>query len=144
MIEGMANAPKWTTAGVKALATAVKKRRDEELGLTQLEVGRRGGPANSTMTSIEKAASLYITWHTLRALDRGLDWPEGNALRIVSGHEPLDHASFSKSPVEDKSSAELVDTVLDSLIELLRRRIQDSEEDWPPSFLQGDPEAGRA
>lgn len=142
IIEVMANAPKWTAAGVKALAAAVKKRR-EELGRNQLAVWEHDGPSNSTMTSIENGAKLFITWHTLEALDRGLDWRPGNAVRIVSGNAPLDHASISKKPAENMPASQLADMVVDGLLELLRRRIQDAE-DWPRDFLEGDAEAGRA
>lgn len=132
----MANAPKWKPAEVRALAAAVKARR-EEIGRNQLDVRKHGGPANSTMTSIEQAKSLYITWHTLRCLDEGLDWPDGNAVRIVSGHEPLDPAVATKIPLENMPGPQLSDMVISGLIELLRRRIQDAE-DWPGSFLDGD------
>lgn len=141
MIKGMANAPKWTPAGVKALAVAVKKRR-KELGRNQADIGKVfGGPRNSTMTSIENAVNLYITWHTLRLLDESLDWPAGNAVRIVSGGEPLDPALTINVPLENMPQAELSDMVIGGLVELLRRRIQDAE-DWPRSFLEGDSDTG--
>jgi len=138
----MANAPKWTPAGVRALAQAVKKRR-EEIGRNQVQVGEHGGPTNSTMTSIEKGSNLHITWHTLRALDQGLDWPDGNAVRIVSGHEPLDPAVTTKVPLENMPGPQLSELVITGLVELLRRRVQDSE-DWPGAFLYDDPEPSRA
>lgn len=78
---GMAN---WTQAAVDALSTAVNSRR-AFLGRSQLEVWRAGGPANSTLTSVEGAVSLTIKPSTLRKLDVGLDWQAGTAIGILKG-----------------------------------------------------------
>lgn len=72
---------------VEALAAAVAERR-AYLGRSQVDVWKRGGPSNSTMTSIESAASLSVTPSTLKKLDAGLDWTEGTALRVLLGELP--------------------------------------------------------
>lgn len=78
---GMAN---WTQAAVDNLAAAVAGRRSH-LGRSQLDSWRRGGPSNSTMTSIEKAASRSVTTATLKKLDMGLDWVPGTAIGVLRG-----------------------------------------------------------
>jgi hypothetical protein len=77
----------WTQEAVDALAAAVGERR-RYLGRSQIEVWQHGGPANSTMTSLETAASLSVTPSTLKKLDIGLEWVPGTAARVVRGEVP--------------------------------------------------------
>lgn len=76
--------PQWSQDAVDALATAVSERRNY-LGRSQLEVWRDGGPANSTMTSLEAAASRSVTRSTLKKLDVGLAWVPDTAAKVVRG-----------------------------------------------------------
>ena len=76
--------PQWSQDAVDALATAVSERRNY-LGRSQIEVWRDGGPANSTMTSLEHAASRSVTQRTLVKLDVGLAWVPGTAAKVVRG-----------------------------------------------------------
>lgn len=72
----------WSQAAVDDLAMAVSGRRTH-LGRSQLEAWKRGGPSNSTMTSVENAVSTSITSLTLHKLDMGLDWPSGTSLKLL-------------------------------------------------------------
>lgn len=76
--------PQWSQDAVDALATAVSERRNY-LGRSQIEVWRDGGPANSTMTSLEAAASRSVTRSTLNKLDVGLAWVPDTAAKVVRG-----------------------------------------------------------
>ncbi|MCV7015317.1 hypothetical protein [Mycolicibacterium madagascariense] len=76
--------PQWSQDAVDALATAVSERR-RYLGRSQLEVWHDGGPANSTMTSLEAAASQSVTRSTLTKLDIGLAWVPDTAAKVVRG-----------------------------------------------------------
>jgi hypothetical protein len=77
----------WTQEAVDRLAKAVSERR-AYIGRSQIEVWENGGPSNSTMTSIESAASLTITPSTLKKLDAGLAWIAGTAGGLLRGDVP--------------------------------------------------------
>lgn len=76
-------------ADIQRLADAVRARRDA-LDLTQLDVHGRGGPSNSTLTSIENGAASSVSPATLRKLDAGLGWERGSARRVyLEGGDPV-------------------------------------------------------
>lgn len=83
--------PQWTQEAVDALKAAVSGRR-HHLGRSQIEVWRGGGPANSTMTSLEAAASTSVTRSTLTKLDAGLEWVPDTAAKVVRGEITPDAA----------------------------------------------------
>ncbi|MGE2733792.1 hypothetical protein [Mycolicibacterium vaccae] len=72
----------WSREAVEALAAAITARR-MYLGRSQIDVWRNGGPANSTMTSLEGAESTTINNVTLKKLDTGLQWKPGTAIRVL-------------------------------------------------------------
>ncbi len=76
--------PTWSQDAVDALATAVSRRRTY-VGRSQIEVWRAGGPSNSTMTSLEHAASRSVTRSTLTKLDLGLAWVPDTAAKVLRG-----------------------------------------------------------
>jgi hypothetical protein len=77
----------WTQDAVDALAAAVSERR-RMIGRSQIEVWRNGGPSNSTMTSLETAASLSVAPSTLKKLDTGLVWVPDTAAKVIRGEVP--------------------------------------------------------
>lgn len=84
----------WSQEAVERLADTVSQRR-RHLGRSQIEVWERGGPSNSTMTSIENAASTSVTPATLRKLDVGLSWVAGTAAGVLNGDVP------AQAPIRD-------------------------------------------
>nr|WP_170949068.1 helix-turn-helix domain-containing protein [Rhodococcus sp. 06-621-2] len=64
------------------LGDAVRARR-AELGLSQLELWKSGGPSNSTLTNIESGRPTPIHPKTLRKLDYSLGWTPGSAYHIL-------------------------------------------------------------
>lgn len=73
---------------LKRFGRIVYERRTE-LGLTQEDVARNGGPTDTTLGKIENGE-----WNpgnrkiTLRKLDTGLRWAEGSAQRTLAGGDP--------------------------------------------------------
>lgn len=79
-----------TTEDRDNLARHVLARR-EDMDWTQLDVHARGGPSNSTLTTIEggsEVAQAPLSRTTLRKLDKGLGWERGSAKRVLAGGEP--------------------------------------------------------
>lgn len=71
-----------------AFGEAVARRR-EELGLSQIDVWKKRGPSNTTLTVIENGRMADLTPATARKLDLGLDREDGAALRLWrNGTEP--------------------------------------------------------
>lgn len=70
----------------KRLAAYVVRRR-EERAWSQIDVWRRGGPSNSTLTKIESGDWVPFA-ATLRKLDAGLGWRLGSAQAVLDGGEP--------------------------------------------------------
>lgn len=68
------------------LARAILDRR-AELGRTQLDVARAGGPSNATLTALESGRATSTSPATLRKLDAGLDWHPGSAQAVLAGGE---------------------------------------------------------
>lgn len=108
----------WTQDKVQALAAAVAARRDY-LGRSQLDAWRRGGPANSTMTSIEKAASRSITSKTLKKLDMGMDWVAGTALGVLRGE--IDPHAASRDPRYDQRQIDEAELANDEKLRVTTR-----------------------
>lgn len=75
-------------ADIERLGDAVRARR-ADLDLTQLEVHGRGGPSNSTLTSIENGVASSVSSATLRKIDTGLGWERGSARRVLDGGDPV-------------------------------------------------------
>ncbi|ANA85505.1 hypothetical protein PBI_BLUEBERRY_43 [Gordonia phage Blueberry] len=102
------------TKNVARLGTYLVERR-RQLGLSQLDVWKAGGPSNSTLTGIENGTAPKVSPSTMRKLDAALQWEEGSANRTLEGGEP--------TPVErsadNRATADLHDiaTLLDRLIE---------------------------
>lgn len=69
---------------VRRLGLEVARRRSE-LGLSQIELWKRGGPSNSTLTGIESGVSQPPSRTTLRRLDAALEWTPGSAARVLAG-----------------------------------------------------------
>lgn len=69
------------------LAHAVLSRRTE-LGFSQIDVWRRGGPSNTTLTNIENGRQERLSNTTARRLDKGLMWMPGSAMGIWTKAEP--------------------------------------------------------
>lgn len=129
----------WTQDNVHALAVAVIDRR-EYLGRSQLDAWRRGGPANSTMTSIEQGASRVITNKTLKKLDMGMDWVAGTALGVLRGE--IDPQSAAREPQydqrhvdEEELSKRKADQRSGRLLQILARPVDERSPD-DVQFLQ--------
>lgn len=82
---------------LQRLATAVHDRR-RSLALTRTEVHEKGGPADTTMARIENPGPGTTSPRptTLRRLDQGLSWPDGQAARIL--HGPVDDVEYYETP----------------------------------------------
>lgn len=102
------------------LAEHVRRRRSE-LGRTQIDAWKHGGPANGTLTAIENGEHRSFTSITLHRLDLGLDWPEGTAARLLLESE--------KQQVATQSTAELLD-LLSQVVAELRCRVHPGSDDW--------------
>lgn len=98
---------------LQRLANAVQERR-RALALTRAEVHANGGPADTTMARIENPTTETTAPRptTLRRLDKGLQWPEGTAAKLL-------HRSTSPAgaPV-DNETLELTDALSFTTIEM--------------------------
>lgn len=102
----------------------------ETLGLTQLDLAKRGGPSNTTLTKIENGEEPPPSPSTLRKLDAGFGWPQGTARRVLhEGIEPRyqggrwfvpDTTAIEENALDRFSDDELLD-------ELLRRRLRGTD-----------------
>ena len=81
------------------LGRYVKARR-EELDLTQLEVWQRGGPSNTTQTTIENGLLASLQRATARKIDAGMEWQEGSSRTVWKGGEPTPLAARSTADLE--------------------------------------------
>ncbi|OBB94636.1 hypothetical protein A5779_19510 [Mycolicibacterium peregrinum] len=66
------------------LAVAVRNRRTE-LGLTQIEVGERGGPAVETLRAIENNRAGRLSPRLRRTLERAIEWESGSIDAVLEG-----------------------------------------------------------
>ncbi len=81
---GVAHADDW-----RRLGTAVRRRREEELNLTQGQIQERGGPSPAKLRIIEKNGEPGSIGQrrTIAALEKkALEWPEGEIDRILNGN----------------------------------------------------------
>lgn len=69
---------------IKRLGAAVSARR-RELGLSQEDVQRLGGPSTTTLSKIENGTAKRIWERTARDLDRVLGWRAESALDVLYG-----------------------------------------------------------
>lgn len=123
----------WSSEAMRRLGEAVKARRNE-LGVSQLDVSHAGGPANSTLTSIENGNQTSLNYKTLRKLDEGLQWPREHALGILTG-KSLDHPLISAGALENVPTDALA-SVVSAFVAELRRRAGGPEL-WPSEFING-------
>ncbi|WP_245839922.1 helix-turn-helix domain-containing protein [Mycobacterium aquaticum] len=66
------------------LAVEVRNRR-ADLGLTQIEVGERGGPAVETLRAIENNRAGRLSPRMRRALERAIEWEPGSVDVVLEG-----------------------------------------------------------
>jgi transcriptional regulator with XRE-family HTH domain len=98
----------------------VVRQRRKELGLTQRQVTRHGGPSGPTMSNIERAVAHVISPEVLAKLDSGLGWTDGSAARALAGGVPICQdtpTEQSNQPVPEASVAlpiTIVATLLDA------------------------------
>lgn len=78
---------------ITRLGEHVSARR-RELGLSQLDVWKAGGPSNSTLTGLENGTAKTVSSSTLKKLDHSLSWESGSALRILNGGSPQELLPF--------------------------------------------------
>lgn len=72
----------------RRLAQAVRARR-EELGLSLLDVVKKGGPTKPTIIRYERGDIPHeVPPGTMAKFDHALDWEPGTAERILSGTDP--------------------------------------------------------
>lgn len=62
--------------------------RREELGLSQRDVWKAGGPSGPVWTGIENASGPVPQQRTLAKLDKALQWTAGSARRVLNGGYP--------------------------------------------------------
>lgn len=78
-----------TNEGFARLGEAVKNRRGE-LGMSQADVMKAGGPSDTTQSKIELGVARKVGAQTLAKYDRALQWQTGTARALLSG--PVDLA----------------------------------------------------
>ncbi|MFF2549405.1 helix-turn-helix domain-containing protein [Nocardia sp. NPDC058058] len=71
-----------------ALADRVKARR-KEMGWTQGDVAKKGGPAAGMISQIERSLVEDPAAEVLTKLDAGLEWPANTAEAILAGRVPV-------------------------------------------------------
>ncbi|WP_330181690.1 helix-turn-helix domain-containing protein [Nocardia sp. NBC_01503] len=74
---------------IAALADRVKARR-REMGWTQGDVAKKGGPAAGMISQIERSLVESPAAEVLAKLDAGLDWPADTAAAILAGRVAVD------------------------------------------------------
>ncbi|MGW5387139.1 helix-turn-helix domain-containing protein [Nocardia sp. NPDC003963] len=72
---------------ITRLGAAVKDRR-LQMGYTQQDVARAGGPSDTTQTGIELGTATGVSAATLRKLDMALRWQPGSAKTVMDGGAP--------------------------------------------------------
>ncbi|MFB7723085.1 helix-turn-helix domain-containing protein [Nocardia sp. NPDC056100] len=73
---------------INALADRVKARR-KEMGWTQGDVAKKGGPAAGMISQIERSLVESPAADVLSKLDAGLEWPANTAEAILAGRVPV-------------------------------------------------------
>jgi hypothetical protein len=73
----------WTRLG-----EYVRRRRHDELHLTQLDVMDRGGPSTVTQRNIERGKNQNYRSSVFQRLEDVLGWDQGSCLAILDGREP--------------------------------------------------------
>lgn len=71
-----------------ALADKVKARR-KEMGWTQGDVAKKGGPAAGMISQIERSLVEAPAADVLTKLDAGLEWPTSTSDAILHGRVPV-------------------------------------------------------
>ena len=66
------------------LGKLVRERRTQ-LGMTQVDVDKRGGPSVQTLRTIENNRSGRLCQRLRRALERALEWEQGSIDEILRG-----------------------------------------------------------
>jgi hypothetical protein len=84
---------------------ALLQARREELGRTQDELVKFGGPVGKTVRSLEHGGWRGLP-STLTKMDAGLDWPEGTTEQLHRGHRrptpaPPPVLRPSRTPAQD-------------------------------------------
>lgn len=84
------------------LAEAVKARRNE-LGLTQADIGRLGGPSPAVVGAIENNRATQLSPRLRRGLDEALQWEAGSVSRVLAGGQatPINPKSPTDPGVAD-------------------------------------------
>lgn len=73
---------------IAALADKVKARR-REMGWTQGDVAKKGGPAAGMISQIERSLVEEPAADVLTKLDAGLEWPANTSDAILHGRVPV-------------------------------------------------------
>lgn len=100
------------SANAARFGQIVRARRLALGDLTQIDVWRRGGPSNSTLTAIE-GGEWKPNGSTFRKLDAALEWEPGSARRAWDGGQPTPATPRPEAPAHrrtavDASDAEIV------------------------------------
>jgi hypothetical protein len=91
----------------RALALAIKRRREEELDMSMDLVAKRGGPKKPTQVRYEAGdIPLRPQPATLNKINRALDWPKGYAQALLEG-QPIEDLPQPSPIARDMSADEL-------------------------------------
>lgn len=99
------------------LAQWVRQRR-EELGLTQDEVAKFGGPSTATVRTIENGQAENFHRRTFAGLDQALQWQPGTASKLFNGEwdQPRTAGQVSTSHrVETQDGPDSMDVLADEI-----------------------------
>lgn len=115
-----------TEEGRRALAEAVRRRRDE-LGLSQGDLKSRSGPGVVTVGNVERCDDPPPSRGTLAGLDRSLDWPLGTAAGLLAGRSvgpagqpdprPVGHSLLGKLADLDPVQVARVEAYIDGIMD---------------------------
>ncbi|TWS20817.1 helix-turn-helix transcriptional regulator [Tsukamurella asaccharolytica] len=100
-----------TTPSVARLGEAVKNRRGE-LGMSQADVMKAGGPSDTTQSKIELGVALKVGAQTLAKYDRALRWKSGRARAVLMGdavvaEDAVDQRGEQAKPRRPRDGAEV-------------------------------------
>lgn len=89
--------------------------RREELGLSQRDAWKAGGPSGPVWTEIENASGPVPQQRTLAKLDKALQWTAGSARRVLNGGYPTRAVDDHEPELPDmRQEAEIQRSILDT------------------------------
>lgn len=102
------------------VAEAVRKRREDDLGLSQMEVATAGDLSLDRVSSIERARGTSYRAGTLRSLERALKWAPRSIDAILDGGDPTPTVSVSATVYAASATAR----ALPAEVQIIQSRLE--------------------